>query len=77
MVRKCLHCGKKFETDNKRKIFCSHNCAVMAYRHRAHSVGPKNPCKFVVTVNCTDGNCSQCGWNPKVEKMRKAVLGCG
>lgn len=24
--RECLECGKAFETENKRKIFCSHNC---------------------------------------------------
>lgn len=77
MVRNCKECGISYETTNKKKIFCSKACAMRSC-HRKHNIrGVKNPCKYVKEVNCTDGNCAICGWNPQVEKQRKAVLGCG
>ena len=32
--RVCEVCDKRFQTGNKRKIYCSHLCGVKAYRYR-------------------------------------------
>lgn len=29
-------------------------------------------CRFNTSINCMESDCSRCGWNPVVERQRKA-----
>lgn len=29
-------------------------------------------CRFNTSVNCAESDCSRCGWNPVVDRQRKA-----
>lgn len=29
-------------------------------------------CRFNTSINCNESDCSRCGWNPAVDKRRKA-----
>ena len=29
-------------------------------------------CRFNTSINCMESDCSRCGWNPVVDKRRKA-----
>ena len=77
----CVYCGAKIidRSTNHTRKFCSEYCA-QAYYRRNHGVGVqvKTPsCTHNKEIRCFEHKCGSCGWNPKVEKKRKEVLGCG
>ena len=42
-IRYCLHCGAEFETDNKRRVYCSGTCKSRALYKRRTKKGLKAP----------------------------------
>ncbi len=70
----CVVCGKR-DTDRsglQNKKYCSEECAKKAQYGKRVRV--EMDCKFNRGVGCVVQNCENCGWNPKVEKIRKARL---
>lgn len=39
-TKKCLFCGKEFETDNEQKKYCTHGCARKDYYKRTYQYAP-------------------------------------
>ena len=68
----CVVCGKK-DIDRsmaQNKKYCSEAC----FQKARYSKGVDMDCKFNKGVGCLVQNCESCGWNPKVEKIRKARI---
>lgn len=65
--RACKQCGKIFETDNDRKIFCGSNCAM-----HWHS---KNSAQLKSAARNLEATCPQCG--QKFAKVRISQIYCG
>ena len=75
--RVCPACGVVFETKIGQKIFCSKKCSRKAWK-RGQETKVDHPCKHNEGVRCTNRSmCYYCGWNPKVEQLRKEAIGCG
>lgn len=36
--------------------------------------GKNGLCRYNNSINCDDGLCSKCGWNPSVERKRKRAI---
>lgn len=36
--------------------------------------GKNGLCRYNNSINCDDGLCAKCGWNPSVERRRKRML---
>ncbi len=68
----CIVCGVKGidRSPLQNKKHCSIECANRArYGKTYRSDGAD--CKFNQGVGCSAHTCENCGWNPKVEKIRK------
>ena len=77
----CVVCGEKAidMSRTRSKMVCSERCAYLRHR-KIHGLG-----KGIVTpscihndeIRCLQRKCGSCGWNPEVERKRKAALTCG
>lgn len=71
----CAVCGTK-AIDNsagQTKKYCCQACANKARYGKRYNT-EETECKFNSGVSCVQQQCDCCGWNPKVEKERKAGL---
>lgn len=78
--RVCKECGKEFETSNKRKIFCSHNCRSNFNTKKSNSRKPKITYKKIciicgkefVTTRTKSLCCSkECSYKHKIEQSQE------
>lgn len=72
----CKVCGKFFESE-KEKDFCSNRCYRTAWQiqSRAEKRGEiAGECFLNEGVECYQRNCNTCGWNPKVQHKRLAII---
>ena len=67
----CVVCGTKGidRSGSQGRKYCSIECANKARYHKKAAI--EMDCKFNRGVGCLVQNCESCGWNPKVEKIRK------
>ena len=69
----CIVCGKKSidKSPSQSKIYCSRKC-IAKHWYEAHKDdhSEKQVCKYNEGVDCFDGKCESCGWNPEVAKKR-------
>ena len=78
----CLNCGSKCidTSKTKNKKFCDMRCS-QAYHYKKKrgrlGIVPTYPCIYNRQIRCELQKCGTCGWNPKVEKIRKEALGYG
>lgn len=70
--RSCAVCGKDISEKRKEAIYCSKKCREAAFMER-HPPMDKDEavCRYNANVICYRQACSQCGWNPVVERRRK------
>lgn len=73
----CETCGVEFVTRRKDAKYCSHACAndknrdgILFKKDR----WDKFACPHNHAVFCSVRDCDNCGWNPAVEKTRRAKI---
>lgn len=71
----CIECGKKgIDTSPKQdKKFCGNVCH-NAFHAKRRKKTVTTECLYNIGVDCANQQCERCGWNPEVEKIRKAKL---
>lgn len=72
----CIVCGAKGidRSSTGARKFCSHECS-NSYWRQVNGVGKKSPgCIFNEGVACEVHQCLNCGWHPRVERIRKEAL---
>ena len=73
----CIVCGAKGIDWGRshQKKYCSRQCANYHWAMIKGRMGKKYPsCQYNDWVACGGDDCTNCGWNPVVEKMRKELL---
>ena len=82
----CPVCGKDYVTEKKNQVCCCRKCSNKIKSRRIHNydaslVWERVPsdqslwqCPYRECVACKTRDCDKCGWNPVVEKRRKAAL---
>lgn len=70
----CIVCGQKCVDRGCRQDakYCGEKCRNKARRLKIHEGRVAAPvCPFNEGVDCFKKDCSNCGWNPDVEKKRR------
>lgn len=75
--KNCVWCNTPFQQKANSQKYCSPQCAKQAHLDaNAHlrPVPQRHKCPHNANLMCERRTCSRCGWNPEVEKRRRAKI---